>query len=314
MARPKSYTQNDIINAANQLIEKGTEISGWQLREIIGHGRCDTLYKDLKQLIEQGHINLPDKSSIEIQPTVQEDPKVLPLPIEVQESLKLIEGQLSSLLFALVTELNASTDTHYEHLTRARLLESKTIAEEAIKKLVAAEENLLITEDRVKVQVELNEQLEQDNIALEEQLSTAELHSIKQLETMKSVLSENKYLLSDLDSCRINTDRLNEQASTLTKQNTVLEIQLNNCQSKIEKQRETESRLVVDLDHVSQQLTILSTKYEGIIQAEAKLQAKLESAVVEVAESKKLEAVLSEKIRQLKKHQRIIPKQPITQD
>jgi chromosome segregation ATPase len=314
MARPKSYTQNDIINAANQLIEKGTEISGWQLREIIGHGRCDTLYKDLKQLIEQGHINLPDKSSIEVQPTVQEDPKVLPLPIEVQESLKLIEGQLSSLLFALVTELNASTDTHYEHLTRARLLESKTIAEEAIKKLVAAEENLLITEDRVKVQVELNEQLEQDNIALEEQLSTAELHSIKQLETMKSVLSENKYLLSDLDSCRINTDRLNEQASTLTKQNTVLEIQLNNCQSKIEKQRETESRLVVDLDHVSQQLTILSTKYEGIIQAEAKLQAKLESAVVEVAESKKLEAVLSEKIRHLKKHQRIMPKQPITQD
>lgn len=314
MARPKSYTQNDIINAANQLIEKGTEISGWQLREIIGHGRCDTLYKDLKQLIEQGHINLPDKSSIEVQPTVQEGPKVLPLPIEVQESLKLIEGQLSSLLFALVTELNASTGTHYEHLTRARLLESKTIAEEAIKKLVAAEENLLITEDRVKVQVELNEQLEQDNIALEEQLSTAELHSMKQLETMKSVLSENKYLLSDLDSCRINTDRLNEQASTLTKQNTVLEIQLNNCQSKIEKQRETESRLVVDLDHVSQQLTILSTKYEGIIQAEAKLQAKLESAVVEVAESKKLEAVLSEKIRHLKKHQRIMPKQPITQD
>ena len=92
MARPKSYTQNDIINAANQLIEKGTEISGWQLREIIGHGRCDTLYKDLKRLIEQGHIKLPDKSSIEVQqPAVQEDPKVLPLPIEIQESLKLIE-------------------------------------------------------------------------------------------------------------------------------------------------------------------------------------------------------------------------------
>ena len=90
------------------------------------------LYKDLKQLIEQGHINLPDKSSIEVpQPAIAvlEDPKVLPLPIEIQESLKLIEGQLSSLLFALVTKLNASTDTHYEHLTRARLLESKAIAE-----------------------------------------------------------------------------------------------------------------------------------------------------------------------------------------
>ncbi|WP_300180345.1 hypothetical protein [uncultured Aliivibrio sp.] len=317
MARPKSYTQNDIINAANQLIEKGTEISGWQLREIIGHGRCDTLYKDLKQLIEQGHINLPDKSSIEVpQPAIAvlEDPKVLPLPIEIQESLKLIEGQLSSLLFALVTKLNASTDTHYEHLTRARLLESKTIAEEAVKKLVAAEENLLITEDRVKVQVELNEQLEQDNIALEEELGTAEQQCTEHLATLKSMRNENASLLSELEIGRQNEVLQNEQVLALTKQNTVLETQWNNCRTEVEKQIETESRLLVELDHVRQQLTILSTKYEGITQAEAKAQAKLESAIAEVAESKKLEAVLSEKIRHLKKHQRIMPKQPITQD
>ncbi|MGR6861947.1 hypothetical protein ACU5EH_17430 [Aliivibrio salmonicida] len=315
MARPKSYTQNDIINAANQLIEKGTEISGWQLREIIGHGRCDTLYKDLKRLIEQGHIKLPDKSSIEVQqPAVQEDPKVLPLPIEIQESLKLVEGQLSSSLVTLVTQLNVLTDTHYEHLTRARLLESKAIADEAVTKLITMEENLLITEDRVKAQVELNEQLEQDNIALEEELGTAEQQCTEHLATLKSMRNENASLLSELEIGRQNEVLQNEQVLALTKQNTVLETQWNNCRTEVEKQIETESRLLVELDHVRQQLTILSTKYEGITQAEAKAQAKLESAIAEVAESKKLEAVLSEKIRHLKKHQRIMPKQPITQD
>lgn len=314
MARPKSYTQNDIINAANQLIEKGTEISGWQLREIIGHGRCDTLYKDLKQLIEQGHINLPDKSSIGVQQpavVVLEDPKVLPLPIEIQESLKFVEGQLSSSLVTLVTQLNVLTDTHYEHLTRTRLLESKTIAEEAIKKLVAAEENLLITEDRVKVQVELNEQLEQDNIVLKEQLSTAEQNSIKELETLKSVTSEKKYLLSDLETYQKNEAKQNEKILVLTKQNTVFETQLDNCRTEAAKQSETEILLQADLDYVRQQLTILSTKYESAVQAEAKAQTKLESAIAEVAESKKLEAVLSENIRHLKKHQHIIFDQPI---
>ncbi|WP_375322720.1 hypothetical protein [Aliivibrio logei] len=315
MARPKSYTQNDIINAANQLIEKGTEISGWQLREIIGHGRCDTLYKDLKQLIEQGHINLPDKSSIEVQqPAVQEDPKVLPLPIEIQESLKLVEGQLSSSLVTLVTQLNVLTDTHYEHLTRARLLESKAIADEAVTKLITMEENLLITEDRVKAQVELNEQLEQDNIALEEELGTAEQQCTEHLATLKSMRNENASLLSELEIGRQNEVLQNEQVLALTKQNTVLETQWNNCRTEVEKQIETESRLLVELDHVKQQLTILSTKYEGITQAEAKAQAKLESAIAEVAESKKLEAVLSEKIRHLKKHQRMISDEPITLD
>lgn len=304
MARPKSYTQNDIINAANQLIEKGTEISGWQLREIIGHGRCDTLYKDLKQLIEQGHINLPDKSSIGVQQpavVVLEDPKVLPLPIEIQESLKFVEGQLSSSLVTLVTQLNVLTDTHYEHLTRTRLLESKTIAEEAIKKLVAAEENLLITEDRVKVQVELNEQLEQDNIALEEKLGTAEQQCTEHLATLKSMRNENASLLSDLETYRENESLQSEQIQVLTRQNTVLETQLDNCRTEAVRQTEVNGLLQADLDHVKQQLTILSTKYESAVQAEAKSLARLDKLTAQLAESQTLAAVLSERVSHLEK-------------
>ncbi|MGQ5486188.1 DNA-binding protein [Photobacterium damselae subsp. piscicida] len=125
MARPKSYTNEDVIRAANQLIEQGVEPVGWRLRELIGRGRRETLDRDLRQLVEQGQITIEDKSSIESQqPAIQVEPTViLPLPVEIQEALKLIEGQLSSSLVNLVIQLNTLTDTHYEHLTRTRLLE-----------------------------------------------------------------------------------------------------------------------------------------------------------------------------------------------
>ncbi|WP_256867797.1 DNA-binding protein [Vibrio parahaemolyticus] len=78
MARPKSYTNEDVIRAANQLIEQGVEPVGWRLRELIGRGRRETLDRDLRQLVEQGQITIEDKSSIESQqPTIQVEPTLI---------------------------------------------------------------------------------------------------------------------------------------------------------------------------------------------------------------------------------------------
>ncbi len=38
MARPKSYTDDDIINIATQLISKGKKPSGWHIKEVLGRG------------------------------------------------------------------------------------------------------------------------------------------------------------------------------------------------------------------------------------------------------------------------------------
>ncbi|WP_242617133.1 hypothetical protein [Vibrio vulnificus] len=215
MARPKSYTNEDVIRAANQLIEQGVEPVGWRLRELIGRGRRETLDRDLRQLIEQGHIDTHRKLGMEPQqPAVREEPQaLLPLPIEIQESLKIIEGQLSSSLVTLVTQLNTLTDTHYEHLTRARLLESKTMVDEALSKQQFAEEKLLIAEERVRVQVELNEQLEQDCTALEEQLNLARLHGDEHLAALESMTNENASLLSDLETYQQNESLQNAEGS-----------------------------------------------------------------------------------------------------
>ncbi|EHR1262323.1 hypothetical protein ABMX62_16325 [Vibrio vulnificus] len=303
MARPKSYTNEDVIRAANQLIEQGVEPVGWRLRELIGRGRRETLDRDLRQLIEQGHIDLHCRADKELkQPAVRDEPQMLlPLPIEIQESLKIIEGQLSSSLTALVTQLNALTDAHYEHLTRARLLESKIMVDEALSKQQCTEEKLVVAENRVRLQVELNEQLEQDCTALEEQLTLARLHGEEHLAALESMTNENASLLSDLETYQQNESLQNEQIQALTRQNTVLETQLDNCRTEAVKQCEANGLLQADLDHVRQQLTILSTKYESAAQAESRSLEQLNTLAAQLAESKTLVAVLSERVIHLEK-------------
>lgn len=303
MARPKSYTNEDVIRAANQLIEQGVEPVGWRLRELIGRGRRETLDRDLRQLIEQGQITIEDKSSIESQqPAIQVEPTViLPLPVEIQEALKLIEGQLSSSLVNLVIQLNTLTDTHYEHLTRTRLLESKALVDEALNKQQCAEEKLVVAEERVRLQVELNEQLELDCTALEEQLALARLHGDEHLAALESMTNENASLLSDLETYQQNESLQNEQIQVLTRQNTVLETQLDNCRTDAVQKSEANGQLQADLDHVRQQLTILSTKYESAAQAESRSLEQLNTLAAQLAESKTLVAVLSERVSHLEK-------------
>ncbi|WMP07548.1 hypothetical protein [Vibrio parahaemolyticus] len=303
MARPKSYTNEDVIRAANQLIEQGVEPVGWRLRELIGRGRRETLDRDLRQLVEQGQITIEDKSSIESQqPAIQVEPTViLPLPVEIQEALKLIEGQLSSSLVNLVIHLNTLTDTHYEHLTRTRLLESKALVDEALNKQQCAEEKLVVAEERVRLQVELNEQLEQDCTALEEQLALARLHGDEHLAALESMTNENASLLSDLETYQQNESLQNEQIQVLTRQNTVLETQLDNCRTDAVQKSEANGLLQADLDHVRQQLTILSTKYESAAQAESRSLEQLNTLAAQLAESKTLVAVLSERVSHLEK-------------
>ena len=303
MARPKSYTNEDVIRAANQLIEQGVEPVGWRLRELIGRGRRETLDRDLRQLVEQGQITIEDKSSIESQqPAIQVEPKViLPLPVEIQEALKLIEGQLSSSLVNLVIQLNTLADTHYEHLTRTRLLESKALVDEALNKQQCAEEKLVVAEERVRLQVELNEQLELDCTALEEQLALARLHGDEHLAALESMTNENASLLSDLETYQQNESLQNEQIQVLTRQNTVLETQLDNCRTDAVQKSEANGQLQADLDHVRQQLTILSTKYESAAQAESRSLEQLNTLAAQLAESKTLVAVLSERVSHLEK-------------
>ncbi|WP_341509468.1 hypothetical protein WAX88_16725 [Photobacterium damselae subsp. damselae] len=303
MARPKSYTNEDVIRAANQLIEQGVEPVGWRLRELIGRGRRETLDRDLRQLVEQGQITIEDKSSIESQqPAIQVEPTViLPLPVEIQEALKLIEGQLSSSLVNLVIQLNTLTDTHYEHLTRTRLLESKALVDEALNKQQCAEEKLVVAEERVRLQVELNEQLEQDCTALEEQLALARLHGDEHLAALETMTNENASLLSDLETYQQNESLQNEQIQVLTRQNTVLETQLDNCRTDAVQKSEANGLLQADLDHVRQQLTILSTKYESVARAEEKSLARLDELTAQLAESQMLAAVLSERVSHLEK-------------
>ncbi len=50
MARPKSYTDEDIIDIATQLSSKGRKPTGWYVKEILDRGKIASIQADLERL------------------------------------------------------------------------------------------------------------------------------------------------------------------------------------------------------------------------------------------------------------------------
>lgn len=66
MARYKSYTEAELVEAANEIIEKGNAPTGWKIKETLERGRLDTIKDDLERLVEDGDIVLNINNSVDI--------------------------------------------------------------------------------------------------------------------------------------------------------------------------------------------------------------------------------------------------------
>ncbi len=86
MARPKSYSEEELINVANELLNKGIEPRGWRIREILGRGKTTSFDSDIKRLTESGKLPEYVKPSIatEVLPARSETEHAQ-LPIEIQD-------------------------------------------------------------------------------------------------------------------------------------------------------------------------------------------------------------------------------------
>ncbi|MGF1805052.1 hypothetical protein L4C31_07350, partial [Aliivibrio sifiae] len=71
MARKKSYTDDDVINAAKIIVDKGLEPSGWHLREVLKRGKTTNLKIDLDRLREEGKIPEVVEKKIEVSINLQ---------------------------------------------------------------------------------------------------------------------------------------------------------------------------------------------------------------------------------------------------
>ena len=235
MARPKSYTDDDIINIATQLISKGKKPSGWYIKEALGRGRISTIQADLDRLIQGGHISVEARNAQDY----KECEATLAflsydLPVELQELLAKREEELCKVMRDMTTALNNKAHEHYETMMAIRVRDLDAKYNLTYRAKEQAEADFADIEERLKKQVVEKEQLEDKIEELECELAESR-------QSHSELIQDNLKLTSNLNSIAEKYDTLqgthqsiNEQLSALQNEYTSLKVKLDSALSENE--------------------------------------------------------------------------------
>ncbi|WP_406733733.1 hypothetical protein RJD39_05930 [Vibrio scophthalmi] len=286
MARPKSYTEQELINVANELLSKGIEPRGWRIREVLGRGKTTSFDSDIKRLTENGKLPVYVKPSIvaEVLPARSETEHAQ-LPIEIQEAYKITEAELSESIYALILKLNDITASHYEKLTRTRLQGAINEKESAFEERRLAEEQVIKTEERVRAQVANNELLELKHEELEHRYSELEQAQANISSELMQLKRDNIKLCEDVRLSEITIQDLEKQVLSLSTANTILGTQLEERNLQSIKLEERYSDLENQLDATKQQLTVANSRYGSIQNTLTKAEETISSLRSELLET-----------------------------
>lgn len=184
VGRPKSYTEQDIVNAVKSISEKGKKVTGSLLRMKINKGRPDSLLSDYEQLVEDGKIVQVDKQKDLTAVIVEIEHK--PLPSEIADCLSAGQSQLES----IVRQCNDNAHNIHEQRVANEIKKSRHEVE------VAQLELQEISKD-------LDESLlgqgivEEERDDLVEQLTKAKDELKQAKEVLSSIIKERDDLLKD---------------------------------------------------------------------------------------------------------------------
>ncbi|MCG9609728.1 hypothetical protein L1D41_08475 [Vibrio harveyi] len=232
MARPKSYTDDDVINIATQLISKGKKPSGWSIKEVLGRGRISAIQSDLDRLIKGGHIsvealNAQDYKECEATRAFLS----YELPVELQELLAKREEELCKVMRDMTTALNNRAHEHYETMMAIRVRDLDAKYNLTYRAKEQAEADYADIEERLKKQVEEKERLE-------DKIEELELELAKSRQSHSDLVQHNLKLTSNLNSI---TDKyeilqgtyqgINEQLSALKNEYTSVKVKLDSALS-----------------------------------------------------------------------------------
>ncbi|ENP8338785.1 hypothetical protein ACEI10_000009 [Vibrio harveyi] len=235
MARPKSYTDDDVIKIATQLISKGKKPSGWHIKEVLGRGKISTIKADLDRLIQNGHIsvealNAQDYKECEATRAFLS----YDLPVELQELLAKREEELCKVMRDMTTALNNKAHEHYETMMAIRVRDLDAKYNLTYRDKEQAEEELSGVEERLKKQVEEKEQLEY-------KIEELELELAESRQSHSDLRQNNLRLTSNLTSI---TDKyeilqgtyqgISEQLSALQNEYTSVKVKLDSALSENE--------------------------------------------------------------------------------
>ncbi|HHX8544273.1 TPA: hypothetical protein ACVO3J_001725 [Vibrio alginolyticus] len=227
MARPKSYTDDDVIKIATQLISKGKKPSGWHIKEVLGRGKISTIKADLDRLIQNGHIsvealNAQDYKECEATRAFLS----YDLPVELQELLAKREEELCKVMRDMTTALNNKAHEHYETMMAIRVRDLDAKYNLTYQAKEQAEADFTDIEERLQKQVEEKEHLEDKIEELECDLAESKQNNSELLQHNLHLTNNLSAAAEKYETLQGTHQDLNGQLSALQNDHTAVAVKL----------------------------------------------------------------------------------------
>jgi chromosome segregation ATPase len=275
MANHRTFTDQDLLDAAASLEKLGKPINGNALRRIVGSGRPSSLMDAYNELVNKGKVQLPEKAQQEVEAMESYD-----LPVEIREELEMGLQAISG----MITRCNDLA----HHVVGQRL--NKAV-DEAKKARITAENAMAEANDNESkawdevdaVQKQLDESQELNDthakriIELEQQLKAAEKVNAgmqRTIDNANKAIADSKAEL--------------EQAEKRTSE----------AEGKLAEVRDQLGGVQADLKAERGNVASLTTEQKGLVKSIGALEGKLSAAETqaEKAQSER-DAALEQKAR-----------------
>ncbi|WP_354624587.1 hypothetical protein [Psychromonas sp. MME2] len=188
MARPITFTSNDIIKAANELNKSSAnKITGTALRKIIGTGRPEVIMRHYNKLLEAGTITATSTTT-----EVTEVVEVRDLPKEVEQSL----NEAMTALKSVVMHCNDIAHNTVENRLSAAIDKAKSAEVLAAEDVEKSEIDLAAAYDEI-------EQLKDERMTETDQLNEKITTLIKENSDLKIELNSLKKSYEDTQTVKM---------------------------------------------------------------------------------------------------------------
>ncbi|WEM44683.1 hypothetical protein PTW35_25855 (plasmid) [Photobacterium sp. DA100] len=278
MARPKSYTDEDVIRIVTQLCSDGRKPTGWLIKEALGRGKIASIQADLDRLIAEG--KLPE---IQMEPSGGSNSELrivetsYELPVELQDMLSLKELELGKILREMTIGINDKAHAHYETLIAARIRELDAQSDVLAQAKATAELDKRDMEIRLQKQVENNEVFEDQIENLENRLTNSKTEKSDLVQTINQMTDSLSKLTEKADQQYALLDGLRQTISDKDKAHAAMEVKLEHAVDEAKKSKLQLTDLLAHYEVVKVQLneksTLLKSTQESLNQSNNQISA-----------------------------------------
>ena len=275
MANHRTFTDQDLLNAAASLEKLGKPINGNALRRIVGSGRPSSLMDAYNELVNKGKVQLPEKAQQEVEAIESYD-----LPVEIREELEMglqaISGMITrcnDLAHHVVGQrLNKAVD----EAKKARITAENAMAEANDNESKAWDEVDAVQKQLDEAQ-ELNDTQAKRIIELEQQLKASE-------KVITGLQNTEKQLKKQVSDTQANLESAEKRTSEAEGKLTEVRNQLGGVQAELKAERGN--------------VASLTTEQKGLVKSIGALEGQLSAAQ---AQAEKAQAARDEAMNQVVK-------------